>query len=84
MEEKLIGKVIHYFDKIQVAIVELKDKIKIGDKIKIKGHNKEFEQEVISLQIEHKNVKEAKKGETVGMKVTEKVKEGDGVYLVSG
>jgi putative protease len=83
MEEKLIGKVIHYFDKIQVAIVELKDKIKIGDKIKIKGHNKEFEQEVTSLQIEHKDVKEAKKGETVGMKVTEKVKEGDGVYLVS-
>jgi len=83
MEEKLIGKVIHYFDKIQVAIVELKDKIKIGDKIKIKGHNKEFEQEVISLQIEHKNVKEAKKGETVGMKVIEKVKEGDEVYLIA-
>jgi len=83
MEEKLIGKIIHYFDKIQVAIIELQDNIKIGNRIKIKGHGKEFEQEVISLQIEHKNVKEAKKGETVGIKVIEKVKEGDEIYLIT-
>lgn len=81
--EKLIGHITHYFNKISVAIVELKDKIKIGDRIKIKGKNREFEQIVNSLQVEHKDVKEANKGETVGMKVENKVKEGDEVYLIT-
>lgn len=81
--EKLIGKITHYFNKIGVAIVELEDKIKIGDRIKIKGKNREFEQTVNSLQVDHKDVQEAKKGETVGMKVDDKVKEGDEVYLLT-
>ncbi|MGE4554736.1 MAG: translation elongation factor-like protein [Candidatus Paceibacterota bacterium] len=81
--EKLVGKITHYFNKIGVAIVELTDTLRVGDKIKIKGHNKEFEQEVTSLQIDRESVSEAKKGDTVGMKVTEKVKEGDEVYLIS-
>ncbi len=81
--EKLIGRVTHYFNKISVAIVELVDNIKIGDRIKIKNKNREIEQEVTSLQVDHQNVKEAKKGEMVGMKVEGKVKEGDEVYLIT-
>ncbi|MGB9680968.1 MAG: translation elongation factor-like protein [Minisyncoccia bacterium] len=81
--EKLIGKVNHYFNKISVAIVELVDNIRVGNKIKIKDKDREIEQEVTSLQVDHQNVQEAKKGEMVGMKVEGKVKEGDEVYLIT-
>ena len=82
MEEKLIGKITHYFGKIQVAIIELTDAIKIGDKVRIKGNSTDFEQEVDSMQIDHANVEKAKKGESIGIKVGETVREGDEVYLI--
>jgi len=79
-EKKPVGKISHFFPKISVAVVEVQRKIKVGDKIKIVGHGKEFEQEIKSMQIEHKQVKEASKGKSIGMKVNEDVKEGDLVY----
>lgn len=82
-KEKLVGEVTHYFSKIGVAVVKLKDKLKIGDKIKIVGGQREFEQEVKSMQIEHKDIKEAPKGKEIGLKVDQKVKEGDKVYKIS-
>lgn len=83
MEEKLVGEITHYFNKIGVAIVELTDTIKIGDRIKIQSGETELYQDVTSLQVEHQNVQQANKGEVVGMKVNDKVKEGDKVYLIS-
>lgn len=71
-----VGKVTHYYGKIGVAIVELSDTLKVGDKIKVEGNRTEFEQTVDSLEVDHKPVQEAKKGEVVGMKVREKVNEG--------
>lgn len=82
MEEKLIGKITHYYAKIGVAIVELTAKFKVGDKIHIKGHETDFSQSVSSMQIEHQNVDVAKKGEVIGLKVDQKIREGDEVYLV--
>ncbi len=82
MEEKLIGKVTHYYGKIGVGIVELSGNLKVGDKIHLKGHSTDFEQEVDSIQVEHENVDSAKKGEIIGLKVKDKVKEGDEVYLM--
>lgn len=82
MEEKLIGKITHYYSKINVAIVELSATLKIGDKIHVKGHETDFEQTVSSMQIEHQNVEIAKKGEVIGLKVDQKIREGDEVYLV--
>jgi len=82
MKEKLIGKITHYFDKISVAIVELSGVLKTGDRIRVKGHNTDFEQDVSSIQIEHENIEKAKKGDAIGVKVDEKVREGDEVYLV--
>jgi putative protease len=82
MEEKLIGKITHYYNKINVAIVELSATVKIGDKIHIKGHATDFEQTVSSMQIEHQNIETAKKGDVIGLKVDQKVKEGDLVYVV--
>jgi len=81
-EKKPIGKITHFFPKISVAVVELNGTIKKGDKIKIVGHGKEFEQTVESMQIEHEQVKEAKKGQSIGMKVDEPVREKDLVYKI--
>jgi len=82
MEEKLIGKITHYYGKIGVGIVELLGNLKVGDKIHLKGHTTDFEQTVDSIQVEHENVDSAKKGEVIGMKVKDKVHEGDEVYLI--
>ena len=77
---KQVGKVSHYFSKISVAVIELSDTLKTGDKIRIKGHETDFYEKVESMQIDHVNVKEAKKGQSIGMKVADKVREGDIVY----
>jgi len=77
-----IGKVTHYFTKIGVAVIELKDKIKVGDKIHIKGATTDFVQEVKSMQINHKPVKEANSGDDIGLLVEERVREGDKVYKI--
>lgn len=79
-EEKLIGKVTHYFPKVGVAIVKLKNNLEIGERIKFKKEDQEFDQVVTSMQIEYKDIKEAKKGQEIGIKVDEKVKEGWEVY----
>lgn len=83
MADFKVGKVTHYFDKIGVAVVELSGDLSVGDTIKISGHNKDFTMPVESMQIEHEKIKDAKKGDTIGMKVAQEVKEGDEVYKVS-
>jgi putative protease len=80
--EKPVGKITHYYTKIGVAVVELTDTLKVGDKIHIKGAQTDFEQEVLSMQIEHQNVKEAKAKTSIGLKVNEHVKEGDVVFKI--
>lgn len=82
MEKHLIGKVTHYFGKISVAIVELSDTLKAGDRISIEGPNTNFLQDVASMQIEHEDVKQAEKGKSIGLKVDSSVREGDAVYRV--
>jgi putative protease len=80
MAEKLVGKITHYFAHPEVGIVELSGSLKTGDRIHVKGSTTDFEQAVASMQIEHQNVQEAKKGDTIGLKVEEKVRQGDAVY----
>ena len=81
-DKKEIGKITHFFPKISVAVVELSGDLKVGDKIAVEGHGKTFEQTVDSMQVEHEPVSEAKKGDAVGMKTAEPVKENDKVFLV--
>lgn len=76
-----VGKITHFYDKIGVAVVEILAPVKVSDKIKITGHE-EFEQEVTSMQIEHEQIQEAKKGQLIGMKVDQSVKPGDEVFKV--
>jgi putative protease len=82
MEKKEIGKVTHYFGKIGVAAIRLTDVMRVGDKISIEGAHTNFEQSVDSIQIEHQSIPEAKPGDDVGIKVKEKVREGDTVFKV--
>lgn len=78
-----IGKVTHYYDKLQVAEVDvMNQKLKVGDTVKISGHDNEFTQKITSLQVEHIKLSEVAPGESCGVKVDQKVKEGDFLYLV--
>jgi putative protease len=82
-KEKQIGKITHYFNKIGVGVIELESEIKVGDTIHIVGgEERDFEQTVDSMQIEHEKVKKAGKGEAIGLKVEQSVKPGDKVYKV--
>ena len=82
-EGKLIGKISHYFSDISVAVLDLSSPLKKGDKIRIVGgESTDFDQKVDSMQIDHENVKSAKKGDSVGMKVKEKVHEGYKIFKI--
>jgi putative protease len=83
MKEGKIGFVSNYFSKISVAAVEITDgTVSVGDTVHFLGHTTDFETTVHSMQIEHKFVTEAKKGDGVGIKVPEKVRQGDKVYKI--
>lgn len=77
-----IGTVTHYFGKIGVAVLKLAKELKVGDKIRFVGGKDDFEQEVNSMQIDKQPVAKASKGESIGLKVNEKVRVGDEVYRV--
>ena len=79
---KQVGKVSHYYDKIGVAIINLSASLKVGDKIKFEGRGADFEQTADSIEVEHEAVQKAKKSDSVGVKVGQKVKEDRAVYLV--
>lgn len=73
---KPIGKITHYYDKAGVAIINLTDTLKVGDKIKLEGGKTEFNQTVEEIQMDHKPVSVAKAGDIVGIKVNQKIREG--------
>ena len=81
MDKKdLVGKVIHYYDKIGVAVIKLAKGLKVGDKVKFERKDNSFEQTIESMQLEHKPVDKGKKGEEVAVKVDQVAKDGAGVY----
>jgi putative protease len=75
-----IGRITHFFSKISVAVIELKRPLKVGDTIAVKGPTTDFEQPVDSMQIEHKDVQKAEAGQSIGLKVAQRVRETDIVY----
>lgn len=82
-EEKKVGIVFSYYNKLGVAAVKLTDgSLKTGDMIHILGNTTDFTQRLDSIQIEHSIVKEAKKGQEIGIKVSDKVRPNDMVYKV--
>ena len=82
-QEVEIGKVMDYFARIGVAGIDLTGPLKVGDRISVKGHTSDFEQVVQSIQIEHEPVPEAKAGDKIGIKVTERCRGGDHVFRLA-
>ncbi len=81
-KEKPIGEVTHFYGNIEVAIVKFKKLVKVGVKVNFRGATTDFEQVIKEMQYNHKSVPVAKKGQDVGIKVDEKVRQGDEVYEV--
>ena len=75
-----IGRITHFFTKISVAVIELIAPLAVGDTIMIKGPTTDFEQVVESMQIEHNNVQSAEAGQSIGLRVAQRVRENDMVY----
>ena len=84
MPEELIGKVIDFFARPVVAGIDLTGILNVGDRIHIKGHTTDLELVVGSMQINNVEVKQAKAGDSIGIKVTDRVRRGDTVYKVVG
>jgi putative protease len=80
MPEQIVGNVSDFFARPVVAAIELTAPLQLGDKIHIKGHTTDLELTVDSMQINNVPVKEAKPGDSVGVKVPERVRKGDTVY----
>jgi len=75
-----IGRITHFFTKISVAVIELTMPLAVGDTIVIKGPTTDFEQVVESMQIEHNNVQRAEAGQSIGLRIAQRVRENDMVY----
>ncbi len=80
VEKKPVGKISHYFTNIGVGVIELSDELKVGDQVSIEGATTNIQQTVDSMEIEHENVQSAGAGQSIGMKVKDRVREGDLVY----
>ena len=82
-EGELIGKISHYFSKIGVAVIKLSNTLKAGDSIRVVGgEDTDFTQSVESMEVEHEKINKAGKGDSVGLKMEQKVREGYKVYKV--
>ncbi len=81
--EKPIGVVTHFYGGLEVAIVKFGAAVPVGTKLHFKGATTDFEDTIRSMQYDHQAIQEAKKGQEVGIKVKDKVREGDEVYLVA-
>ena len=81
MIEEKVGEVMKFFAKPGVAAIKVTGGVLVvGDKIKFKGHTTDFEDAISSMQIENKSVDKAAAGDLIGIKVKEKVREGDAVF----
>ena len=82
MDEQMLGTVSDFFARPVVAAVELTGALNVGDKIHIKGHTTDLELTVNSMQINNVSVQTAKTGDSVGIKIPERVRKGDSVYKI--
>ena len=82
-KDKLIGKISHYYGNIGVAVIDLTATLKVGDSIRIVGGEEtDFTQEVGSMEFDHKKIKTAKAGSSIGLKIKDKAREDYKVYKI--
>jgi len=82
MADTKIGQINHFYTNIGVGIIKLTKKLKVGQTVRFMGATTDFEQEISEMQVNHENISEAKAGQEIGIKVKDKVRDGDEVYLV--
>jgi putative protease len=79
-----IGVVTHYYGHVDAAIIRLESgEVRVGDTVHIRGHTTDFYQRVEHIELDHQMVESAKAGQTVGIQVSQRVREGDEVIRVS-
>ncbi len=84
MAEEVVGQVTDYFGKVGVAAVQVTaGTLSVGDTIRVKGHTTDLTQAVESMQLEHQAVQQAAVGQTVGIRVRDRVRRGDSVLRVT-
>lgn len=81
--EKVIGTVTHYYDRAKVAVVRLEEALHLGDLVKFRARSGEFEQTIVQMQIDHKDISFAQAGTEVGIKTAEPIKPGAQVIKVA-
>ena len=81
VKNNAIGKITHWYDKISVAVVKLDKELGVGDKIKIKHGDREFEETITSMELDHKPVQSGKKGQEIAIKLSQKTGEGSAIFL---
>jgi hypothetical protein len=82
-EETLVGKISHYYNKLNVAIIDLAAPLNVGQTVHIKGAHDDFTQVIGEMQFELHSIESGKKGQSVGIKVSQKVHENDQVFLAA-
>jgi len=83
MSGKLVGEVTHFYDRIGVAVIDLKDTLQVGDQVHFFGRSTDFRQEIASMQVEHEPISEAEKGQEVAVKVERRVRKRDKIYQLT-
>ncbi len=82
MEYQYIGRVIHYFDRIRVAVVALESEVYLEDWLLFEGPRTELEQQILSMEIEHEPIDVGHPGDEIAIKVDDVVRVGDEVFLI--
>ncbi len=83
-QKDIIGKVTHYFDHVNAAVVKLKRNLAVGDAIRVKGHTTDFTQAITSMQLDHQPISIGRKGMEIGLEVNDRVRAGDQVLRPKG
>ena len=77
-----VGEVVHFYDLLSIAVVNLDSTLKVGDSVHFLGHGSDFQQEIASMQIENEPIQQGIKGELIAVKTIKPVKRGTAVYLL--
>ena len=80
MEDDPIGEITHYFSRVGVAVLSINEPLHQGAWIRVRGHTTDLRQEVTSMEVDHQKIDEAKPGDQVAIKVSDRVRVGDSVY----
>lgn len=81
--EVQIGRITHFYSHLNVAVLELTDRLKLGEMIHIFGHTTDFVQKVTSMEVDHHRVGVVEPGDNVALKVVEPVRVHDAIYRVT-